>query len=266
MIAAIVQARMGSTRLRGKVLKDIVGNPLLWHIWNRLCRAKTLDNIIVATTDKLQDDPIVSLCKKAGVHFFRGSEDDVLDRYYTTARYFDADIIVRITADCPLIDPEVVDKVVGVFLKGGRDYCSNIKKRTYPDGLDTEVFSFRALEKAWREAKLMSEREHVTPYIHKHSELFRLGDVTQDRDLSHLRWVVDEPRDLEFVRKVYEHLYRPGEIFLMEDVVRLLEKNPELVEINKGIMINEGYFRSLKSDQIIGSPTNKVRNNSDNDG
>ena len=228
MIAAIIQARMGSTRLPGKVLAEIAGHPMLWHVVNRVREAKTLDKVIVATSDSPSDNILVASCEQDGIPCFRGREDDVLDRYYQAARWIGADAIVRITADCPLIDPVVLDKVVTAYLDGECNYASNTIERTYPDGLDTEVFSFEALEKAWREARLMSEREHVTPYIWKNLDLFRLRQVTQQTDLSDLRWTVDEPEDLEFVRKIYEYLYQPGHVFLMDDIVKLLQRHPEL--------------------------------------
>ena len=241
-------------RLPGKVLADIAGRPMLWHVANRVGRAKLLDEVIVATSDNALDDSIAALCEQEGVPCFRGSENDVLDRYYLAAMWIHADTIVRITADCPLIDPGVLNKVVAVYLDSGCDYASNTIDRTYPDGLDTEIFSFEALEKAWREARLMSEREHVTPYIWKNPKLFRLRQVTQETDLSGLRWTVDEPEDLEFLRKIYEYLYQPGQVFLMEDIVKLLERHPELLEINRAFETNEGYLRSLQEDHVVRSP------------
>lgn len=250
MVVVIIQARMGSTRLPGKVLKDIVGKPLLSHVVERVLAIQRVDQVIVATTTKEQDNSIVTLCTQLGVSCFRGSEEDVLDRYYQAAKWIGADVIVRITADCPLIDPVVSEKVVDAYLRGGCDYASNSLKRTYPDGLDTEVFSFEALEKAWREAKLPSEREHVTPYIWKNGNLFRLRNVMQKVNLSHLRWCVDEFEDLEFVRKVYERLYKPGRIFLMNDILKLLEQEPSLMDINAHIKCNEGYQKSLQKDKL----------------
>lgn len=249
MIAAVIQARMGSSRLPGKVMKDIVGHPQLWHVVSRTGAAETLDSVVVATSGSETDDAIVALCEQSDIPVFRGSEDDVLDRYYCAAKWAGAEVVVRITADCPLIDPGVVDKVVSAYLEGGCDYASNTIERTYPDGLDTEVFSFEALEAAWHEAELPSEREHVTPYIWKTPDVFRLRRVTQGEDLSYLRWTVDEPEDLEFVREVYRLLHLPGQTFFMEDVVRLLREHPELLEINQGFKTNEGYSRSLQEDR-----------------
>jgi spore coat polysaccharide biosynthesis protein SpsF (cytidylyltransferase family) len=245
---------MSSTRLPGKVLMDIKGRPMLWHVVHRVCQSKLLDETLVATSDNALDDSIAEFCEQEGIRCFRGSEGDVLDRYHQAARWVGAHAIVRVTADCPLIDPVVLDKVVAVYLDGEYEYVSNALERTYPDGLDTEVFSFKALEKAWREATLSSEREHVTPYIWKNEEISRLRQVIQEPDLSSFRWTVDEPEDMQFVRKVYDHLYQPGEIFLMQDVVKLLEGHPGLLAINPGFGTNEGYIRSLQEDHVVWMP------------
>lgn len=246
---AIIQARMSSTRLPGKVFADVCGQPLLHHVVCRARRARTPDQVVVATSDRPADDVVARFCEMSAVPCFRGSEEDVLDRYCHAARHFKAEAVVRVTADCPLLDPDVIDRVVQAFLAGDQDYVSNTLDRTYPDGLDVEVFSFAALARAWREARLPSEREHVTPYIWKHPELFRLGNVKQDEDLSDLRWTVDEPRDLEFVRAVYRWL-GPRSDFGMQEVLALLREHPELGRINAGIERNEGYRWSLERDAI----------------
>jgi spore coat polysaccharide biosynthesis protein SpsF len=251
MTAAIIQARMGSTRLPGKVLEDLSGKPLLWHVVERVRHATTLDDVLLATTDTAADDPVADFCARDGIRCFRGSEHDVLDRYYQAARSLGADVVVRVTADCPLIDPRVIDEAVRDFQAHPCAYDGNGLERTYPDGLDVEVFSFEALAQAWREADLASEREHVTPYIWKNPHLFPARQITQAEDLSALRWTVDEPEDLAFVRKVYEHLYQPGQIFLMEDVLRLLEANPAFAAVNRGFEMNEGYRRSIENDRRV---------------
>lgn len=217
MIVAIIQARTGSTRLPNKVLADIEGKSMLAHIIERV-KASSVDKVIVATTTNPQDEPIVDIAKQYGVDYFLGSEHDVLDRYYNAATRFRADSIVRITADCPLIDPHVIDKIVQAYLKGNYDYVTNVIKRTYPDGLDTEVFSYSALQKAWLEATLPEDREHVTLYVWKRPDLFNHYSVEQDKDLSRLRWTVDTQKDLDFVRDVYKCLGRRG-IFYMEDIL-----------------------------------------------
>lgn len=253
MIVAIIQARMGSTRLPGKVLLDLQGQPLLWHVVQRVRQAQTVDQVVIATSETTPNEAIVDFSEgqQAKVLCFRGSEDDVLDRYYQAARWIQADLIVRVTADCPLIDPTVIDRVVTAHVQSDYDYTSNTIERTYPDGLDTEVFTFAALTRAWQEAKLLSEREHVTPYIWKNDDIFTIQQVTQAQDWSHLRWTVDEPEDLTFARNVYHHLYQPEPTFLMEDVIELLKVRPELAEINQGFVTNEGYLRSLATDEFV---------------
>ncbi|MFX0195113.1 MAG: cytidylyltransferase domain-containing protein [Candidatus Hodarchaeota archaeon] len=249
MIAAIIQARMGSMRLPGKVLLDISGQPMLWHVVNRVRRVKRVDKVFVATSDEVSDDPIVAFCEEEGISCFRGSSDNVLDRYYQAAKWLDADVIVRITADCPLIDPEVLNDVVEHYMEGDFDYVSNIDPPTFPDGLDIEVFSCQTLQWAWREAKLQSEREHVTPYIRRRPQLFRIGNVTYKEDLSKMRWTVDEPADLEFVRAVYEYLGSMS--FGLADVLNVLKNHPELMEINAGIGRNEGYQKSVREERAV---------------
>lgn len=243
---AIVQARMSSTRLPGKVLADVGGKPMLWYVVGRAQAARNLNQVVVATSNMADDDAIERFCTERAIEFFRGSQNDVLDRYYQAARYFQAEIVVRLTADCPLLDPGVIDKVVSAFEDGNFDYVSNSVNRSYPDGLDTEVFSGAALERAWREARLNSEREHVTPYIWTHPELFRLGNVRHSEDLSHLRWTVDEPEDLMFVRALYHSLGAlPSG---MAETIQLLKEHPELAGINQGFETNEGYEKSLRED------------------
>lgn len=250
-IAAIVQARMGSTRLPGKVLEDVAGKPMLWHLVNRLKRARSLNSIIIATTNNAIDKPILKFARDFGIECYAGNETDVLDRYYQAATEFNVDIICRITADCPLVDPQVLDKTIQCFLKADCDYASNASKPTYPDGLDVEVFSFSTLKKLWQEARLASEREHVTPYIRNNPEKFKIVDVQNDVDLSYFRWTVDNKEDLELVRQIYHHLYVEDSIFYMSDILELFRSNPHLKHINQGISRNEGYLKSLKEDKII---------------
>lgn len=252
-IISIIQARVGSTRFPRKVLKDVAGKPLLWYVIQRVKQARLVDEVIVATTLKKEDDKVVQLASKYNVESFRGSEEDVLDRYYEAAKIHKAEIVVRITGDCPLIDPDIIDEAIKLFLENEFDYVSTVfsqgkRKPTFPDGLDVEVFSFQALEKAWKEARLRSEREHVTPYIWKRPRIFKLGGLECDRDLSSLRWSVDYPEDLEFVRQVYRRL--DGEKSRMNDVLVLLETYPEVININKNIVRDEGYIKSLEEDKL----------------
>jgi len=250
MITAIIQARMGATRLPGKVLMDVFGKPMLARVIQRVKQTNTIDKIAVATTERAEDIRILQLASQYAVIGFVGSEDDVLDRYYQAASHVGTDNIVRITADCPLIDPAVIDKVVQYFLDNSFDYVSNIHPPTYPDGLDVEVFSFDALRKAWHEAQLRSEREHVTPYIWKNSNLFNLGNVSGEADLSQLRWTVDTKSDLDFVNEVYAWLETKRSVFGLSEIMRLLKQEPSLLEINKEQERNEGYQKSLREDQF----------------
>ena len=222
---------------------------MLWHVVNRLGRSELINKIVIATSTDRDDLPISQFAEEHGIDSFAGSEDDVLDRYYQAARKFHADPIVRITADCPLIDPQVTDKVIRYYLENedSLDYVGTAGN--FPDGLDTEVFSFAALEKAWQEAKLPSEREHVSPYIWKNPQVFRVGKVECHEDYSHLRWTVDDERDLSLVRDIYKDLYKEGEVFLMQDILRLLERKPYLLDTNKDTIRNEGYLISLRRDE-----------------
>ena len=232
---AIIQARMGSTRLPGKVLMDLEGTTILDRVITRAQRSKKLSEVVVATTDLPEDDAIVDECVRLGVRCFRGSSDDVLDRYYQAAKWVEADAIVRITSDCPLIDPAVIDEL---FYYGGEsggvDYISNIYlERTYPRGLDVELFGRSALERAWNEATDPAEREHVTLHLYRNPDKFMCGGAFRDESLAHHRWTVDTPEDLELVRKIYHALGRDD--FGLKDVLGLLELHPEWGEINAHI-------------------------------
>jgi len=248
---AIVQARMGSTRLPGKVLADVAGAPLLARMLERVAAARTLTGIVVATPDGEEDAPLRELVAKLGVPCITGSADDVLARYAGAAAASKADPIVRLTADCPLIDPKVIDTCVGCFLGGVYDYVA--LGGDFPDGLDTEVIAAGALARAHAEATLPSEREHVTPYVWNRPREFRCATVPFPADHAGRRWTVDEPRDLAFVRAVYERLYRPGEVFSWQDVVGLCAREPALAALNDGIERNAGYRRSLERDAEVRS-------------
>lgn len=233
-LVAIVQARMGSERLPGKVLMPIAGKTMLNRVTERTQRARLLNETVVATTTQPSDDAIVAECNQIGVTFYRGSEEDVLDRYYQTAQVHNADAIVRITSDCPLIDPEIINEVIRTFSKTRADYTSNtLPPRTFPQGLDVEVFTRPALERAWREDKDPSLREHVTPYLYRHAAWFRIHSFENDKNYSHMRWTVDTVEDLVFVRKVYE--YFGDSHFSWLDVLDLLGKTPQWLEINRHV-------------------------------
>jgi spore coat polysaccharide biosynthesis protein SpsF len=233
-IVSIIQARTGSKRLPGKVLKDIGGQTMLARVVLRTQRAAFLDEVVVATTVEAADQAIVAECKRLRVPVFRGDAQDVLDRYYRAVLFTDAKAIVRITADCPLIDPKIIDQVVGAFLDAGPDYASNVLKRSYPRGLDTEVFTFAALETAWKLATDEFQRVHVTPFIYQNPNLFKLLSVTHTSDLSDHRWTVDTPEDLAFVRAVYQRL-GDVESITWQQVLRLLSREPSLKELNQTV-------------------------------
>ncbi len=247
-VIAIIQARMSSTRLPSKVMKAICGHPVLWHVVNRLKASELIDDVVIATTIEPSDDVIVEWCRLNGTPVFRGSLNDVLDRYFKAAKEFGARTVVRVTSDCPLIDPALVDRAIEKFSEGSFDHVSI--DGSFPDGLDAEVISIEALEKAHREAALASEREHVTPYIWKNPRLFRLDRIKSPADLSRMRWTVDDAKDLEFVTRVFEG-FGSEKVFHYEDVLRFLEKNPELLKINSETARNEGYAKSLKEDRVV---------------
>ncbi len=246
----IIQARIGSSRLPKKVLMKLCEKPMLQHIIERTLWSKRVDHVMVATTIKNEDDLIANLCQKLGVDCYRGSENDVLDRFYQAAKQFDAENIIRVTADCPFIDPEIIDKIINIHMKGNFDYTSNILVETYPDGLDVEVFKFSALKEAWEKACLVSEREHVTPYI-KFKGNFTRFSVELETSLADKRWTVDTPRDFEAIEKIYCALYSGDKIFLMNDILAYLEKNPWIEEINADIKRNEGYMKSIENDYTL---------------
>jgi spore coat polysaccharide biosynthesis protein SpsF (cytidylyltransferase family) len=248
-ILTIIQARYGSTRFPGKVLKKVLGKPLMWFLIKRLELVKIPNKIIIATGPFELNKPIVEFAQNYNIPYFTGSENDVLDRYYQTAKRFGGDIIVRITSDCPLMDPELIDKGLEIFLKGKYDYISNNHPETYPDGYDVEICSFKALEKAWKEAKLPSEREHVMPYIWNHPERFNITVYKSHIDLSNYRITIDEPEDLLVISKIYEHFKENWLYIRIMDVINFLNKNPNILKINADFIRNKGYLKSLKEDK-----------------
>lgn len=238
-VVCIMQARTGSTRLPGKVLKKICGKTVLEHDIYRLRKIKNIDEIIIATTDKEHDNAIINEALRLGVKYFRGSEEDVLERYYYAAKEYSADVVVRVTSDCPLIDSEVSENIIQYYLDNFNkyDYVSNTIKRTYPRGLDTEIFSFKVLEKAFNEAKLHRDREHVTPYIWGNKNIFKIGQYVNNEDYSYFRWTVDTKEDLQLVKKICEYFYEKNKNdFYMDDILKLYKIHNELKDINKYIM------------------------------
>lgn len=248
MILGVLQARLGSERFPGKVLKPVFGKPMLSLQLQRLGRCRRMDALLVATSADPGDDAIASLCREMQVPCFRGSRDDVLDRVYRAAGVYGPRHVVRLTGHCPLADPAVVDEVIAEHLAGDYDYTSNCQLRTFPDGLDAEVMRFACLEEAWREARLPLYREHVTPFLHQQPDRYELGSVTAEADYSHLRWVVDGAEDLEMVRRIYRALYPRDPHFSWRDVLALVEQAPELSALNAGIPRDEDWSRSLEED------------------
>jgi spore coat polysaccharide biosynthesis protein SpsF len=230
----IVQARMTSTRLPGKVMKTVLGKPLLEYLIERLRRVKLANKIVIATTMNDIDLPIVELCAYLNIACFRGSEDDVLARYHGAAIAHNADVIVRVTSDCPVIDPKVIDNIIKFYLahQSEYDYVSNRIKRTYPRGMDSEIFSLKVLNETFCEATEPSDREHVTPFIYRHPKRYRLANVSANKNQSHHRWTVDTHEDFLLVSKIIEMLYPVKPEFNLEDILHFFEMHPEFFQIN----------------------------------
>lgn len=250
-VFALIQARTGARRLPNKVLLDLKGKTVLEHVIGRARAAHCVEEAVVVTTVEREDLKIVELASRLGVRVFCGSEDDVLDRYYQAARLLKASHVARVTADCPVIDPSVIDQTADAYFTDRADYCSNALTQTFPDGMDVEVFSFDALKKAWQNARLTSEREHVTPYIRNHKRMFKIVSLEHPGCLGHYRWTLDEEKDYQFLKELYDGLYRINPLFGMSDILRFLKRKPELARINAAIGRNEGYARSLKNDKVI---------------
>jgi spore coat polysaccharide biosynthesis protein SpsF len=248
-VAAIIQARMSSTRFPGKALQPLLGLPLIVFMAQRARAAKRITDLAVATSTDASDDALADALKQYGIACFRGDLNDVLDRFYQAARGFDPGIVVRLTGDCPLIDPFLIDEVIGALEKEGVDYASNVDPPSFPDGLDVECCRFTALERTWREARLPSEREHVTPFLRARKDLFRAVNVRGLADCSHLRWTVDYPDDL---RLVDELLKRAGVRRATDcdrfDFYRVMETVPALAGLNSHAR-NEGYAQSLAREE-----------------
>ena len=242
---------MTSIRLPGKVMKEVLGRPLLSYLLERIQCCKSIQDIILATTYNSEDDTIAEFGNNKGVNVFRGSENNVLKRFYKAATMFNARHIVRITADCPLIDPDILYMLIEYYFSEKLDYVSNCVYPTLPDGLDAEIFNFETLDYVYKSALLPSELEHVTPYIRNHPEIFKIGNWTYHKDLSQLRWTVDEPEDFEFVKQVIEALYPVNRNFCMNDVLKLVRQRPDLAQINTHITRNEGLLKSLSEDKKL---------------
>lgn len=230
----IVQARMTSTRLPGKVLKTVLGKSLLEYQIERLKRIRSVDEIVIATTTNDTDQPIVDLCDRLSVAYFRGSEEDVLARYHGAAKQYSADVIVRITSDCPVIDPTVCEEAIACFIEN-QDQYDYVRLEQYPRGLDAEVFSFKVLDECFKEATSNPDREHVTPFIYRHPERYRVGQMICDNNYSHHRWTVDTAEDFELVKRIIEELYPFKNRFAFVDILDVLTKNPAWYDINQKV-------------------------------
>lgn len=238
---------MGSTRLPGKVLLPLGGMTVLGRTIGQVKKARSIEDIVVATSDSADDNVIAALCEKIGVKIFRGNLSDVLDRYYRAAVAFGATDICRITSDCPVIDPHVIDCVAREYVERGCDYISTGRiTSTFPDGMDTEIFSFAVLKKAWKEARKPSEREHVTPFIWNNPERFKVSEVKNDRDLSKVRLTLDEESDYILLKSVVENVPELS----MDSIVAYLESHPEIAHLNGSILRDEGYSKSLAEDKM----------------
>jgi spore coat polysaccharide biosynthesis protein SpsF len=241
MISAIIQARVSSTRLPNKVFADIDGKPLLWHVVNRLRDSIYLDNIIIATSENIADDLIQDWASENEILCYRGSERNVIKRYYDAAKVNNSTTIVRITADDPLKDFKIMDDVISEFLSQKADFACNNFPPTYPEGLDIEVFSFIALETAYENTLSAFEKEHVTQYFYKNVNDFKICCIENDTNLSHLRWTIDTSEDLEMTRKIYDKFESSKSIYLMDDILKILHESPEITEINKNVARSKMY-------------------------
>ncbi len=248
MLGCIIQARMCSTRLHGKVLHEISSDEtLLSFLIRQIKNCKSLTNIVVATTNLKEDDAIVDFLKSYDIEIFRGNSENVLDRFYHCAKKFEFSTIVRLTADNPLIDPFIIDSIVEKFLSLKCDYLSNTHPRTFPQGNDVEIFSFKTLKKTWQNATNFSEKEHVTPYVYNNSNLFKLENFSNAMDYSHLRYTIDHLNDFKLVQQIVNKIkHRP---ILFQDIISLLKIEPELFLINKDHIVDEGYKKSKLDDE-----------------
>ena len=271
-ISVIIQARMNSTRFTGKIMKEINGKTILSYVIDQVSASKFVDEVIISTTKYTIDKPIIEFCKNNSIKYFQGSNEDVLDRYYQTAKKFQCDTIVRISSDCPLIDPDVIDKAVSKFLSNSYDYVSNnIEKKlglwrnslcNFPQGMVVEVSSFESLKKTWLEAKKLSEREHVFPYIQFNPKKFKISTIRNNHNLSHIRCTIDYIQDLDFLNNLIQKLPKDKKIIKIKDIELTIKKYPSLIKINNFIEFDEGYKKSVQKDIEFNS--SKIKKKSKN--
>jgi len=249
MIGCILQARMSSTRFPGKIMMTVKNRPIIDYVITQLQYSKNIEQIVIATTNNQIDDILIEYAKKKLIPIFRGSEEDVLDRYYNCAKKFNFSSIVRITSDNPLVDPEIIDNAIEKFKSGDFDFISTEHPPTLPQGYAVEVFSFEALKNSWKNAKKKSEREHVSPYMYNNPQLFKLHNIEFKNDLNHIRCTLDRKNDFVFLEKII--LEQKEQPILLKDVLDFVKKNPKLIEINNSYPKNEGYLNSVQNDGKI---------------
>ena len=242
---------MSSIRLHGKVILDLAGKPAIAQVFHQLAFSKKISNAVLATSINEDDNILVKWAEKNNIPFYRGSIDNVLERFYNAAKYFNADIIVRVTGDCPLIDPEIIDLMLDKFIGSDLDYLTNNNPPTFPDGLDVEIFSMESFEKVYQQAKLLSELEHVTPYYKTYYKLFKIDNYTNEINLQNHRWTLDTREDYELIKIIYSKLFNENSFISYKEVLKLFDADKELYKINKHINRNEGYITSLKKDNDI---------------
>ena len=255
MLTAIIQARMGSNRFPGKVMKEIEGKPLLFYVIKQTLSSKFINRVIISTSISSEDKIIIDFCKENGIDYYRGSVNDVLDRFYESAKKFSCDPIIRISADSPLIDPNVIDRVLKKFLDNSYDYVSNNVEKNqggwkestcnFPLGTVVEVTTFKALEIAWKQSNNSFEREHVFPYIQSHPKLFNISNIKSKKNLSNMRITVDKKNDLKFVKEIYKRISKKNKFITIEDIEKIISKEPLLLEINKDGHITNQYKKFL---------------------
>ena len=251
----IIQARIGSTRFPGKVMMPLAGKPLLYRMYERVAASKLAGDIVIATTEENSDFPIIQLCKENNIKYFRGHSTDLLDRHYRAAKKFNADIVIKIPSDCPLIDPGIIDKVIKYYFDKDDKYhfVSNLHPPSYPDGNDVEIMAMKSLEDAWQNAKLPLEREHTTPFFWEHPDKFRIGNVRWDTGLDFSmthRFTIDYKEDYEFIKTVYDELYSENKMFTLDDILILLNDKPEIKSINEkdvGVNWYRNHLDELKT-------------------
>lgn len=245
-VVGIVQARMDSTRLPKKALKDILGKPMLWHIINRVKNSELIDDIIIACTNKDGDDLIEEFARKNSIKCYRGSVDDIVDRFYNAAKFAKADIIIRLWGDCPLIDPKLIEKVLKIFIKNNYDYANNFNPATYPTGMNFEIYTYKVLEKIWKETTDPFYREYPFECIYKNSGSLKILFDKNKNNLSHIHLTVDYEEDFEIITQIYESLYTKNRKFDLNDILNFIKKNPDIIKSNKNLKRNIEYEEQLK--------------------